>query len=251
VGESQWAKSHGSGGSTTCPSTAPATWIAATDARVKLFEKVAPHLNAKPEDLACEDGNVVVKGTDQKMSWKDACRKLGMEKISVTSDYTQQLVQRSGLSSVNVGGCQFAEVEVDEETGEVKVIEVAAVQDVGLIINKLACESQMAGGIIMGVNAAMLEERVFDQATGYQLNADIEFYKLGMIKDMPKIKIHMFDEPISQSRGVIGIGEPATISTAAAIGNALFNALGVRVPYAPFTPRNVLAAIAKSKGGAA
>ena len=70
----------------------------------------------------------------------------------------------------------------------------------------------------------------------------MEFYKLGGIEDMPKITVHMMDMP---ERGVIGIGEPPTISTAAAIGNAVFNALGVRVPILPFTPKRVLDALAK------
>lgn len=247
IGESDWAASHGSGGSTTCPSTAPASLVAASTARDRLFEKVAPHLDAKPEDLVCEGGAVVVRGTDRSMSWADACRKLGDQKISELGKLNAQLMK--DLTSNGVGGCQFVEVQVDVETGEVRVLEVVAVQDCGLIINKLACESQVGGGVVMAVNAAMLEERVMDQATGRMLNPDMEFYKLGMLADMPRIRIHMFDDPISTSRGVIGIGEPPTISTLAAIGNAVFNATGVRVSRAPFTPRNVLPALVK--GGAA
>src|SRR6185369_12593820 len=153
--------------------------------------------------------------------------------------------ENKGVSKVGVGGVQVAEVLVDTETGVVKVTKVVAVQDCGLIVNKLACESQVAGGVIMGLNYALFEERVMDQVTGRQCNADMEFYKLGGIKDMPQIVVEMFDMP---ERGVIGIGEPPTISTHAAIGNALFNALGVRVPETPFTPDRVLAALSK-KGG--
>src|SRR5262249_11970814 len=105
--------------------------------------------------------------------------------------------------------------------------------------------SQVAGGVIMGVNYALFEERIMDRQTGRQVNADMEFYKLGGIKDMPEIKVHMHDMP---ERGVIGIGEPPTISTASTVGNAGFNAIGVRVPFAPYTPERVLAALAK-KGG--
>lgn len=246
IGESQWERSQGSGGSTTCPTMAPASLLAATKARDELFAKVAPLLEAKPEDLIAEGGKIGVKGGGKSMSFADAARKLGMTKISALGEYPG-----SGLSSVGVGGCQFAEVEVDAETGFVRCVEVVAVQDCGLIINKLACESQVAGGVIMAVNAALFEERVMDQATGRMLNPDMEFYKLGCLSDMPRIKVHMFDDPISQARGVIGIGEPPTISTMAAIGNAIHNALGVRVGRAPFFPRNVLAALAGSKGGAA
>lgn len=249
IGESQWAKSHGSGGSTTCPSTAPVTLVAAIDARTKLFERLAPAFEAKPEDLVAVDGMVMVKGGARSMTWKDACRKLGLEKVSVVGEFTKERMDE--LSSVNVGGCQFAEVEVDEETGQVRCVEVVAVQDCGLIINKQGCESQVAGGVVMAVNAALYEERVMDQASGRLLNADMEFYKLGSISDMPRIKVHMFEDPISQSRGVIGIGEPPTISGAGAIANAVHNALGIRCPFAPLTPRNVLAAISQAKKGGA
>jgi xanthine dehydrogenase YagR molybdenum-binding subunit len=70
----------------------------------------------------------------------------------------------------------------------------------------------------------------------------MEFYKLGGIEDMPKIVVHMMDMP---ERGVIGIGEPATVSTCAVVSNAIFNAIGVRVPFAPFTPDRVLDALVK------
>jgi xanthine dehydrogenase YagR molybdenum-binding subunit len=72
----------------------------------------------------------------------------------------------------------------------------------------------------------------------------MEFYKLGGLRDMPKITVHMMDMP---DRGVIGIGEPPTISTAAAVGNAVFNAIGVRVPFLPLTPKRVLDALGKGK----
>ena len=81
-----------------------------------------------------------------------------------------------------------------------------------------------------------------DRATGRQVNADMEFYKLGGIKDMPQIVVEMHDMP---ERGVIGIGEPPTISTHTAVGNAVFNALGVRVAHAPYTPERVLEALSR------
>ena len=111
---------------------------------------------------------------------------------------------------------------------------------------KVGLARMLAGGVIMGLNYALYEEIIRDKVTGRQVNPDMEFYKLGGITDMPKIIVHMMDMP---ERGVIGIGEPPTVSTAAAIGNAIFNALGVRVPRAPFTPDRVLAALAGDKKG--
>ena len=123
----------------------------------------------------------------------------------------------------------------------VRCTKVVAVQDCGLVINKLGCESQVAGGVIMAVNYALFEERIMDRHTGRQVNPDMEFYKLGGIEDMPHVTVHLHDMP---ERGVIGVGEPPTISTAAAIGNAVTNAIGVRVSEWPMTPRNVLNALA-------
>jgi xanthine dehydrogenase YagR molybdenum-binding subunit len=136
-------------------------------------------------------------------------------------------------------------VAVDTETGVVRCTQIVAVQDCGLVVNALTCESQVAGGVIMGLNYALFEERIMDRVTGRQVNPDMEFYKLGGMEDMPKIIVHLHDMP---ERGVIGVGEPPVISTHAAIGNAIFNAIGVRVSHTPFTPERVLAALA-AKGG--
>jgi xanthine dehydrogenase YagR molybdenum-binding subunit len=239
IGESQFGRSGGSGGSTTCPGTAPVVYDAAIAARNELLDKISARLKVKKDELTIEPGNVVEKGT-KKYAWKEACAKLGMENAVGKATSTNESL--AALSGVNVGGVQIAEVLVDIETGVVRCTKVVAVQDCGMVVNLQGCESQVAGGVIMGVNYALFEERVMDRHTGRQVNADMEFYKLGGIKDMPHIVVHMHDMP---ERGVIGIGEPPTISTAAAVGNAVFNAIGVRVPYAPYTPERVLEAMSK------
>jgi xanthine dehydrogenase YagR molybdenum-binding subunit len=241
IGESSFGRSGGSGGSTTCPGTAPAILNAVSAARDALFQTIAPRLNAKPEDLTIQVGKIVDKTGGKSWSWKEACAKLSMDEAKGQGDWT------AGLSKNGVGGVQIAEVMVDTETGVVRCTKMVAVQDCGLIINKQGCESQVAGGVVMGVNYALFEERIMDRHTGRQVNADMEFYKLGGIEDMPQIVVHMHDMP---ERGVIGIGEPPTISTCAAVGNAVFNAIGVRVPHAPFTPERVLAALAPKGGDA-
>jgi xanthine dehydrogenase YagR molybdenum-binding subunit len=249
IGESPYGPSSGSGGSTTCPSQAPATLVAATAARDDLIAKIAPKLGAKPEDLALEDGKVVDKANNKAYEWKQACARLGMEQAKGQGTWTFARSAEEGsrnVSNVGVGGVQVAEVLVDAETGVVRVTKVVAVQDCGLVVNRLACESQVAGGVIMGLNLALFEERIMDRQTGRQVNPNMEFYKIAGINDMPRIVVHMHDMP---ERGVIGIGEPPTISTHVAIGNAIFNALGVRVPHTPYTPDRVLAALAGAKGG--
>jgi xanthine dehydrogenase YagR molybdenum-binding subunit len=248
LGESTYGFSSGSGGSTTCPSQAPAALFAAQAARDDLFKKAGPRVGADPKDLAIESGKVVDTKTKKEWKWKEFCARLGMDEAKGKGEWSLALSNEpdnANISSGQVGGVQVAEVTVDSETGVVRLKHHVAVQDCGLVVNKLACESQVCGGVIMGLNYALFEEIIRDRATGRQVNPDMEFYKLGGLGDMPKITVHMMDMP---ERGVIGIGEPPTISTAAAVGNAVFNALGVRVPVLPLTPKRVLDALAK--GGA-
>jgi xanthine dehydrogenase YagR molybdenum-binding subunit len=244
IGESVYGPGSGSGGSTTCPGTSPLAWNAAVAARDDLFDKLAAKLGAKKEDLAVSEGKVVDKANNKSWPWKEACARLGMD---ISKGEAKSPVPQD-MANNGVGGVQIAEVKVDTETGVVRCTKMVAVQDCGLIINKLCAESQVAGGVIMGVNYALFEEIIMDRHTGRQVNPDMEFYKLGGMKDMPHIIVHMHDTPQMAARGVIGIGEPPTISTCAAVGNAVFNAIGVRVPFAPYTPERVLAALA-TKGG--
>jgi xanthine dehydrogenase YagR molybdenum-binding subunit len=238
VGESQFGRSTASGGSTTCPGTSPAALNAANAARDAFLAAIAPRLTAQAGDLVIEPGQVLNRTNNQRTPWRQACAMLGQNPAVGRGDWT------AGLSKQGVGGIQVAEVQVDTETGVVRCTRVVAVQDCGLVVNKQGCESQVAGGVIMGVNYALFEERIMDRRTGRQVNPDMEFYKLAGIRDIPDIVVHMHDMP---ERGVIGIGEPPTISTCAAVGNAVFNALGVRVPHAPYTPARVLAALESAR----
>jgi xanthine dehydrogenase YagR molybdenum-binding subunit len=109
-------------------------------------------------------------------------------------------------------------------------------------------ESQVYGAMIMGVCYALYEERIMDAQTGKVLNPNMEFYKLAGIGDIGQMQVHMMTGPGYDDRGVIGLGEPPTISPGAAISNAVANAIGVRVGTLPMTADKVLAALA-AKGG--
>lgn len=255
IGDSSFGPSTGSGGSTTCPGTSASTLKAAETARDAFLMALAGRLNTQPAMLSIEPGVIVNRANNnQRIPFRQACGMLGVPSVQGNADWptvpdrAQNAALReewqTRLTNLGVGGVQVAEVKVDTETGVVRCSRFWAVQDCGMIINKLACESQVAGGVIMGINYALYEECIYDRATGRQVNPDMEFYKLGGIQDMPNIYVHMMDMP---ERGVIGIGEPPTIGTAAAVGNAVFNALGVRVPYAPYTPERVLAALANRR----
>jgi len=150
-----------------------------------------------------------------------------------------------GLSSAGVAGCQFAEVEVDTETGLVKVRRIVAVQDCGLVLDRLTTESQINSAVIQGISYALFEDRLMDPETGTPVNSTYENYKIVGAMETPKIEAYIFDQP---ERGVIGIGEPPTIPTSGTIANAIYHATGVRVRQLPMTPDRVLAALAGTNG---
>jgi xanthine dehydrogenase YagR molybdenum-binding subunit len=216
IGDTQFPPSGGSGGSTTAASVSPAIYDVCTKAKAELQEKT---------------GGTSVEAD----GWFAACKKLGVNPLVVSGKWQQ------GLSSSGAGGVQFAEVEVDTETGFTKVKKITCVQDGGLIVSKLTCESQVNGGILMGIGYALYEERIMDPLSGVVLNPNFETYKLTGLADAPEIDVVLLDMP---ERGVIGIGEPVTIPTASAVANAVANALGVRVNTLPITPARVLAALA-------
>ena len=217
IGDTRFPPSGGSGGSTTTASVSPAIFDACTNALNELQQK---------------SGMPDVRGAN----WAAACKKIGMNPLVVAGKW------REGLSASGAGGVQFAEVEVDTETGFINIRRIVCVQDCGLIVNKLTCESQINGGIIQGIGYALYEGRVMDRTTGVVLNPNFETYKLPNGADVPPIDIVLLDMP---ERGVIGVGEPCHIPTAAAIANAVANALGVRITSLPMTPDRVLAALGK------
>jgi xanthine dehydrogenase YagR molybdenum-binding subunit len=242
IGSNSLPVSGGSGGSTTVGGVSASTRKAAVNALQKLFEAVAPALNSTPEQLVAVDERIQVKGNASKsMTWNQACSKLGVSKIQEFGDHDQR--KPDGLTTGGVGGVQMAEVSVDTETGIVKMVKFVAVQDVGMVINPHLAESQVHGGVIMGISTALVEERIMDQLTGRMLNPDMEFYKLAGIGDIGEIVAHMDIRPENDKRGVIGLGEPCAVGACAAIGNAVANAIGVRVPRIPLTADRVLAAL--------
>lgn len=239
IGDSRYPASGGSGGSTTVGGVSAATRRAAQNALDALFAKVAPHLETTAAELEVVDGTVRVKGDpDRKLTWRQAAAILGAPLTAAGANPGPGELTNSGA-----GGVQMAEVTVDAETGVVKLKKLVAVQDCGLIIDLKTTESQVYGGIIMGISSALSEEKVIDPVSGNTLNHDFETYKMAGIADVGEIVLHMMTGPGYDERGVIGVGEPPVVSPGAAIANAVANALGVRVPYLPLTPKRVLDAL--------
>lgn len=244
IGSSALPNSGASGGSTTVGGVSSSTRKASLNALQKLFEAVSAGLGAPADQLEAVDGRVQVKGNPAKaMPWKAACAKLGVNSISAEGENIPKVAPKEGLNSQGVSGIQVADVSVDMETGIVKLNRLVAVQDCGLIINPKTAESQVYGACTMSICGALFEERIMDRMTGRVLNADMEFYKLAGIRDIGEIIVHLDITPEHDKRGVIGLGEPPTIGGIAAIGNAVANAIGVRVPHVPLTPSRVLSAL--------
>src|SRR5215467_3691679 len=159
IGDTTYPPSGGSGGSTTIGGVSSSTRRAAVDAHDQLFAKVAPALNAQPGDLECVNGKVRVKGdSGRSLSWKQACGKLGAMPLTVRGQNPDRS-KPPDLTNSGVGGVQMSEVEVDAETGIVKVKKMVAVQDCGLVVNLKTAESQCYGAMIMGISYALFEEK--------------------------------------------------------------------------------------------
>jgi xanthine dehydrogenase YagR molybdenum-binding subunit len=241
IGESDFPFAPASGGSVTAASISPAIKLAVEKAREKLITKIASGLDTDTEKIVLAEGRFTIAGDDENsLSWKEACTLLDGQPISELETWGE------GLSSRGTAGCQFAEVEVDTETGEVKLLRMIAVQDCGLVLNTLTAESQVKGAIIGELGYALLENRLFDQEKGVIVTADMENYKIPGALEMPDFDVTMFDE---SHRGVIGLGEPPAIPGIGAIANAVANATGSRVYELPITPDKVLMVIAKKGKG--
>ncbi len=244
MGKNAYPVSGASGGSTTIGGVSASTRLAATNALNALLEVAAPRLGVAVDALEAAEGTIrETANPSNAMTWTEACGLLGVSPITKRGENVAGESQKMGLIDQGVGGVQIADVSVDVETGVVTINEMVAVQDCGLIVNMKTAESQVYGGLIMGVTYALFEECVYDAATGRMLNPDMEFYRLAGLYDVGNLKVHMMTGPRYDSRGVIGLGEPPVISPGAAISNAVANAIGVRVPELPLTPERVLNAL--------
>ncbi|MCW3050898.1 MAG: Aerobic-type carbon monoxide dehydrogenase, large subunit CoxL/CutL-like protein, partial [Chthonomonadales bacterium] len=240
IGHSTYGNSVASGGSTTTASLAPAVKDAAFNARNLFFAKVAPMLGAKPEDLIAHNGKIYASTAPEKaLTWKQACATLGMAGITARGEWKQ------GLSGGGVHGVQFADVEVDLETGHVRVVKMVGVQDCGLPLNRRGIQSQLNGGMIQSLGYALLEEHWVDEPTGNMLNTAMDEYKIPGCMEIPEM-VSIVDDGDTRNV-VIGMAEPAAIPGIAAIANAVYNACGVRITSMPITPDKILDGLSKQK----
>jgi 4-hydroxybenzoyl-CoA reductase alpha subunit len=235
--------------------------LAAQDAKKQLFEVAAEKLEANINDLEAKNRQIYVKGSPEKgiriadvvqgaLHAEDAKLILGKgfysPKIALADI---QLMETGGgnLSSSYSAGCQIAEVEVDPDTGMVEVTDFFGAHDIGRALNPSAAEGQYEGGIQMGLGYALSEELVYNQR-GLILNPSFLDYGLLTAMDMPKIEISLVETVDTKGPyGAKEAGEGSAIPTAAAIANAIYNAVGVRIKDLPITPEKILEALQQKK----
>jgi xanthine dehydrogenase YagR molybdenum-binding subunit len=251
IGDTRYPAGPASGGSRVTGSLTPAARNAAYKLGRDLAQRLAPHLGVPAAAILFADGHVGVPDNPKTwLTFGDAVKKAGITEIAHRGlrrdDYEGYLMvtPEFAVGKHGIGGVQFADVVVDTETGSVKVRRLLAVHDCGRPINPMLTESQVLGGVIQGLSYALYEERHLDLASGVQLNANIDQYKIAGAREMPLIEVHLLEQLTGQSStDARGIAEPANVATAAAIANAFYNATGKRIRRLPLTPANVLAVL--------
>ena len=238
--------------------TGNATRLAAEKVKLILFDVAAPMLGVKPSQLEAKDHRIQVKGYPQRsVTIADVANHArlvtGEPPIGSASfnPHTVALDPETGQGKpfgTYVYATQIAEVEVDDETGEVEVLRIVASHDCGTAINPMLVEGQVEGGISMGVGFALQEEILFD-AAGRQINPNLTNYIMPTSLDMPEVEVDIVEnyDPTGPF-GAKGVGEPTPVPTAAAILNAIHNAVGVRITSLPATAEKVFAAIKAKRG---
>jgi len=212
--------------------------LAAGNLRKQLISEGAAILDLEPSELGIENG-AVVSITDKKIrcSYTDIVVSAQTGKHGSQRDLTATESYES-LIAVKSYAAVFTEVEVDLETGKVKVLEVLPVHNSGRVINPVLFEGQVCGGVHMGLGFALSEEMLIDSATGKLTNPNFKKYKMFRATDMPEINIAKVESPEETGPfGAKSIGECATDGVAGAVVNAVSHALGnIRLDRMPLTP---------------
>ena len=229
-------------GSAATFSTGTAVIQAAADLRRQILQLGVIGLEAPAERLEIREGFVSVKDDpSRRISLAQVTRRMGPEYLSAKSAITPGSVDYI----VNSFGAHFVEVEVDTDTGRVRVVDYVAAHDSGRIINPRAALGQVEGGVFQMLGLALTEELVTDGPTGVTLNGSYLEHKSPTIQDVPEIRVIFTDvaDPIGPL-GAKALGEVPCAGVAAAIANAVFDAVGIRFQALPLTPDRVLAALA-------
>jgi CO/xanthine dehydrogenase Mo-binding subunit len=229
-------------GSRTTTLGGPAVRAAAFEAKRQLLALAARELGVMPDTLRITDEQIVGQGdSPARLPLREIARKMGRELIIGVGKRHPKVEEME----VQTFGAHFVEVEVDATSGQVRVLRAVCAHDVGRWINPLLAESQIQGGFIQGMGMALYEERIMDPRVGMMLNHSMHEYLIPTILDTPEqlvaLDAHTLDQ--SNSINVKGLGEPPLVGAGAAIANAVYNAIGVRIRDYPITPNKILTAL--------
>jgi CO/xanthine dehydrogenase Mo-binding subunit len=237
----------GSGGSQTTLVNSPAIRAAAEDVRRLLIELAAVEMKCPADDLSMGGGRVF--RTSKPDDGKAIAELKSLEQRQVLVGIGRRAPHPVG--KIPLPFCtNFAEVEVNLRTGEIRVLRLLGGHDSGRVMSLLTYENQVFGGMLMGLGLSLTEQRVLDRQKGRMVNANWHDYKIPTALDVPLestcVPIDPHDTECNTT-GTKGLGEPATITTAAAIANAIYHATGIRVTEAPVTPARMLRLIAANR----
>ena len=200
----------------------------------------AERLEAAAADIAYRDGQFEVVGTD---------RRIGLFELAAHRPFSGDAVFADKIESFPTG-VMVCEVEVDPETGEVRVDRLTAVADCGVVVNPRLLAGQMQGGMVHGLGNALMEQAVYDEETGQLLTGTLMDYALPRAEDVPPLGVETIVTPSPNNfLGLKGVGELPTNGAPAAIGNAVMDALrplGVRHLDMPLTAQKIWQAIRAS-----
>jgi xanthine dehydrogenase YagR molybdenum-binding subunit len=232
-----------SGGSQTVLVNAPAVRGAALEVRRQLLDLAAAQLQRPVEELSVNDG-AVVAADGTRLPFAEIAE-LGRRRMLVGLAHRHP---HPGDKVALPFAAQFAEVEVDTRTGRVSVVRFVAAQDSGRVMNRFTFDNQVYGGVFQGIGFALSEERVLDRRTGKMVNATWHDYKIPTMLDVPVDPVSLPIDPHDTECnwvGAKGLGEPAHIPTAAAVANAIYDAIGLRVLDTPASPARILRLLAE------
>jgi xanthine dehydrogenase molybdenum-binding subunit len=237
---------YGSDASRSTYAIGGATLRAARQAKEQLLAHAAAMLEVPVEDLLARNGRVFLKSDpDKGLSVGEVC-------YDAIYSFGGEATNFSGKQSFEptwnspTFGAYFAEVEVDTETGRVRVPRFVTAIDCGKAINPMAVEGQLEGGLQQGLGYALTENFVVNETTGKVETANYDSYKVPGTLDMPHSEVIIVDRPDPKGPfGAKGVGEPGMVGIPPAIANAIYDAIGVRVRGLPMTPERILAALAE------
>ncbi len=229
-----------------------AAHIAALEARRQIFETAAEMLMVNADELVARGGHVAVGNNGRSIDLAKVARArhfreggqliIGEGWYDPPTKLVDKDTYKGNISATYGFGTQMAEVEVDTETGKVRVLRLVCANDVGRAINPMAVEGQIEGGAQMGLGYALTEELLVKE--GRVLNPDFLDYRLFTSADMPQLETIIIETDDPQGPfGAKGVGEMGGTPTAAAIANAIYDAVGVRLTQVPMTPERVLKAL--------